>query len=181
MRIRYVETRDPPADCPRLWRDGGFSTSTRLPATFWSDALPPVPLPSGDGYMLPLARSLILVDDDGLPEPVVDLPSGFVTLAPTNNPDRFLITPTGDVQEQSSGLAPVPIAGAAIVPGSHAMRLYLWNRIDDTVTFVMANAAAVSRSKSGLALVRTVRGGWWRIESNGTRTRLAPPRRHPAR
>lgn len=98
-------------------------------------------LPDG-GYLVVGVDRLLRITSDGSGMTSDPLPLGYVAVAPTSNPDRFIITPTGDTQVPY-GLGRAPFRG------------FLWDRTTGSLHLLQRGVTRVlpAASKTGLAFL----------------------------
>ncbi len=122
-----------------------------------------VPLTGRTGYLLVGAAAIAVLDDRG-PIDVRPVPDGYVALAPTSDPERFL-------------LATVAAAGEPYAL-SEATRFaaYLWRvGSDERPTVLRQDVAAIAPSMIGLAWLRTADGSWWSLGTDESIRQVAEP------
>lgn len=124
-----------------------------------SYGLPALP---GGGYLVVGVEELLRVASDGSGLTADPLPTGFVAVAPTSDPDRFIITPTSDARV-AYGLGRAPF------------RAYLWDRATGQKTLVARSVAAVRPAVPALGLAFLVSGDngstTWSLLRRGGSTR----------
>jgi hypothetical protein len=114
-----------------------------------------VPLVGRTGYLLVGAATIAVLDDKGSID-VRPVPEGYVALAPTSDPERFLLATTAAASEPYALSEPAPFA------------TYLWTVGSETPPLIVSQAVvAVAPSTRGLAWIRTDGGSWWSVSANG--------------
>lgn len=123
-------------------------------ATSWHGIHGLVPLVGRTGYLLVGATAIAVLDDEG----TIDrrpVPEGYVALAPTSDPARFLLATTAAAAEPYALSEPAPFAA------------YLWTVGSDKPPVVLSHAVvAIAPSTRGLAWLRTDDGSWWSVSAN---------------
>jgi hypothetical protein len=130
-----------------------------------------VPLPNG-GYLLAGSRELIRMASDGSTVATQALPAGYNTIAPTSDPDRFILVRSSDA-EQAQGAGPAP-----------QVHLALWDRVSGNLVAIglgsMAEAGtgALAYVLGGPAMASptstwTTRGTWSSVGGSGQLTPVA--------
>jgi hypothetical protein len=113
-----------------------------------------VPLVGRTGYLFVGAAAIAVLDDEGAVA-VRPVPEGYVALAPTSDPERFLLATTAAAGEPYALSEPAPFAA------------YLWTVGSDKAPVVLSQAVvAIAPSTSGLAWIRTDGGAWWSVSAN---------------
>lgn len=114
-----------------------------------------VPVAKGGGYLLTGASAIAVVDDGGTIA-VKPVPDGYVALAPTADPMRFLLATAADAAE-AGGLSESTPFGA-----------YVWTVGSSDAPMVVAQrVVAVAPSSVGLAWLRTGDGVWGSLVASG--------------
>ena len=122
----------------------------------WSGIHGLVPLVGRSGYLLAGAGAIAIVDDQGNVS-ATPTPDGFVALAPTSDPHRFLLATTADANE----------AGA--LSESTPFTVYLWTvGSKEKPSMVHQHVAATATSTVGLAWLRTADKAWWSLTDDGS-------------
>ncbi len=120
-----------------------------------------VPLVGRTGYLLVGAAAIAVLDDEGTID-VRPVPDGYVALAPTSDPERFLLATIKDAGEPY-----------ALSEGTR-FAAYVWTvGSDQPPTILSPVVVAVAPSTIGLAWLRTADGSWWSVAP--TRTCDRPP------
>jgi hypothetical protein len=141
-----------------LARPGEDVKLIALPPKQWADPWRGihglVPLVGRTGYLLVGAGAIAVLDDQGTVD-VRPVPEGYVALAPTSDPERFLLATTAAAGEPYALSESAPFAA------------YLWTVGSDRQPVVLSQAVvAVAPSTSGLAWIRTDGGSWWSVGVN---------------
>ena len=122
-----------------------------------------VPLAGRTGYLLAGGAAIGTLDDNGALH-VTRVPDGYVALAPTSDPDRFLLATEADASE------PYALSEAS------RFAAYLWTvGSDRSPTILSPVVVAVAPSTVGLAWVRTDDGSWWSVASDETVRQVSQP------
>ena len=121
----------------------GATHTVPRPADLASDwdayGLPPL---VGGGYLVTGAERLLRIASDGSGMRSDPLPAGYVAVAPTSDPERFIIAPVEDARVEY-GLGGAPF------------RAYLWDRTSASLRLVArsVNQVAPAASTTGLAFL----------------------------
>ncbi len=119
--------------------------------------LPALP---GGGYLVVGADRLLQIASDGSEMTSDPLPAGYVAVAPTSDPDRFILAPTVDARREYGLSTRAPF------------RTYLWDRASGSLRLLLSGVTAVSAAtpQTGLAfLVVTTAGAttWSLVAADG--------------
>lgn len=115
-----------------------------------------VPLVGRAGYLLAGAAAIAVLDDQATVD-VGPVPDGYVALAPTSDPERFLLATTAAAGEPYALSEPAPFAA------------YLWTVGSDEQPVVLSQGVvAIAPSTRGLAWLRTDDGSWWSVATDET-------------
>jgi hypothetical protein len=123
------------------------------PQDFAAYGLPVLP---GGGYLVTGGDKLYRVASDGSRITADPLPAGYVAVAPTSDPNLFILAPTED--------ANVPYGLSARSP----FRAYLWNLRTGRLKLVASAVAGVEMSPNSLAYLDVAAGGAWSALSLAT-------------
>lgn len=146
---------------------GTTAKKVNLPALAWAEAWRGihgiVPLPARSGYLLVGAGAIAIVNDDGNVTATAT-PDGFVALAPTSDPRRYLLVTTADASEAGALSESTPFA------------VYAWTLgTKDKPSIVSQHVVATAPSTVGLAWLRRDDGSWVSVLSDGTAGASRPP------
>jgi hypothetical protein len=120
-----------------------------------------LPVLPGGGYVVTGGEKLYRVASDGSRMTADPLPAGYVAVAPTSDPNLFILAPTIDAQVEY-GLVGTPF------------RAYLWDLRTGHFKLVASSVASVQRSPNALAYL-SVDGGWASLASDGSTTPVVLP------
>lgn len=138
---------------------GSAIKDVTLPNAAWADRWRGIagltPLVGKPGYLLVGAGAIAIVDDSGAVS-AAPTPEGFVALAPTSDPKRFLLATIDDADEAGGLSESAPFAAYLWTIGSQEMPL-----------IVRRHVVAVVASSVGLAWLRTDDGSWWSLTNAG--------------
>lgn len=110
-----------------------------------------VPLSGRTGYLLVGAAAIAVLDDEGALD-VRPVPDGFVALAPTSDPQRFLLATVADARE------PFALSEAT------AFAAHIWAAgSNEQPKLLKEDVVAVVPSIVGLSWLRTADGSWWSL------------------
>ena len=157
--VTVANVLDPEGDSDiAIAAPGGEAKFFALPKDDWAASWPGisglVPLVGRTGYLLVGAGAIAVLDDQGMVD-VRPVPEGYVALAPTSDPARFLLATTAAAGEPYALTEPAPFAA------------YLWTVGSDKPPAVISQAVvAVAPSTRGLAWIRTNGGSWWSASAN---------------
>jgi hypothetical protein len=115
-----------------------------------------LPVLQGGGYLVTGGQKLYRVASDGSRMTADPLPAGYVAVAPTSDPDLFILTRTEDAQ-QAYGLVGTDF------------RPYLWNLRTGALKQVASAATTVEKSPNSLAYL-SVGTGWLSLAADGSAT-----------
>jgi hypothetical protein len=115
-----------------------------------------LPVLQGGGYLVTGGQKLYRVASDGSRMTADPLPAGYVAVAPTSDPDLFILTRTEDAQ-QAYGLVGTDF------------RPYLWNLRTGVLKQVASAATTVEKSPNSLAYL-SVGTGWLSLAADGSAT-----------
>jgi photosystem II stability/assembly factor-like uncharacterized protein len=132
----------------------------------WYDSLRPLP---GGGYLIGGGSKLYRIASDGSRLTTDALPAGYVAVAPTSDPNLFILTPTED--------AGGPYALSVKAP----YRAYLWDLRKGSPKLVASDVGSVEKAPDSLAYLETVAAGpdggtsfsWLSLAADGTVTPIA--------
>ncbi len=116
----------------------------------------------GGGYLVVGAEQLSLVPLDGGALTMQPLPNGYVVVAPTSDPDRFVLTPADDAQ------VPYGLLGSPF-------RAYLWDLKSGKLTLVASSVIAVEPAPHALAYLHMAAGGDQSLAADGALTTVKLP------
>jgi hypothetical protein len=120
-----------------------------------------IPLAGRSGYLLVGAGAIAILGDHGVVS-VTPTPNGLVGLAPTSDPQRFLLATAKDAHEPGALSESAPFAA------------YLWTiGSKDQPSIVRQRVVAVAASTIGLAWLRTDDGSWWSLTPGGATDRTS--------
>lgn len=123
------------------------------------------PVIGGTGFLLLGAPTIAIVDDSGSLS-LRPVPDGFVALAPTSDPSRFLLARTGDA------------AAPGGLTSSSPFGAFLWTvGSNEPPVLALQRVVAVAESGLGLSWLLADDGAWWSIRSDGTLERKTGPSR----
>ena len=105
--------------------------------------LPPL---NGGGYLVTGTQRLLRVASDGSSMRSDPLPAGYVAVAPTSDPDRFILAPVDDARVEY-GLSGAPF------------RAYLWDRTTAALKLLRRSVKRVTPAASRTALAFLVSDG----------------------
>jgi hypothetical protein len=128
-------------------------------ARAWRDSLDLIPAGDGGGYVLVGAPALAIVSDHG-GITASPLPDGYVALAPTSDPDRFLLATSDDAAEAGGLSASTPFGA------------YLWKRGSTEPMLVKDRVVQVRASTQGLAWLQDAAGAWFDLTLSGEAKRF---------
>jgi hypothetical protein len=130
-----------------------------LPAAPWTEPWRGihglVPLDGRPGFLLVGAAAIAVVDDEGMVSSS-PIPDGYVALASTSDPSRFLLATLGDANQSGGLSASTPFAA------------YLWTvGSPDKPVVLRQHLVEVRPSSIGLAWLRADDGSWWSLTTSG--------------
>lgn len=119
-------------------------------STQWGmEALP------GGGYLVRGADKLYRIASDGHGVTTDRLPAGYVAVAPTSDPNLFLLAPAKDAE------------GPYGLSGRNPFRAYLWNLRTGHLALAASSVGSVVRSPDSLAYLSRP-DGWLALEADGS-------------
>jgi hypothetical protein len=113
-----------------------------------------LPVLSGSGYLVSGGDKLYRVASDGSRITADPLPIGYVALAPTSDPNRFILTRAEDAN-LAYGLVGAPF------------RAYLWDLRTSAIKLVASSVSTVDKSPDSLAYLSGA-SGWLSLASDGS-------------
>ena len=120
-----------------------------------------LPVLTGGGYLVTGGDKLYRVASDGSGMTADPLPAGYVAVAPTSDPNLFILAPT-EQADQEYGLVGTPFDA------------YLWDLATGHLKLAARSVTRVDRSTSSLAYLFAA-GGWLSPAADGsTRTAARP-------
>jgi hypothetical protein len=125
-----------------------------------------LPVLPGGGYLVTGGDKLYRVASDGSQMTADPLPAGYVAVAPTSDPNLFILTPAEDANVEY-GLVGTPF------------RAYLWNLGTGHLKLVASDVSAVERSPDSLAYLEVATNSTWStlsLASDGSTTPVTRPK-----
>jgi hypothetical protein len=120
-----------------------------------------LPVLQGGGYLVTGGDKLYRVASDGSRITADPLPAGYVAVAPTSDPNRFILTRAED-------------AGVAYGLVGAPFRAFLWDLRTGALKLVASGVGAVERSPNSLAYL-SVSGGWASLAADGSTKPVTRP------
>lgn len=120
-----------------------------------------LPVLPGGGYLVTGGDKLYRIASDGSGMKADPLPSGYVAVAPTSDPNRFILTPAED-------------ANVAYGLVGTDFRAYLWDLRTGNLKLVASSVSTVDRSPDSLAYL-SVSGGWASLAADGSTKPVTRP------
>jgi hypothetical protein len=150
-----------------LTQAGGATRNVTLPAASWVESWRGihglVPIIGRSGYLLVGAGAIATVDDEGGVR-TMPIPAGYVALAPTSDPERFLLASKKDASE------PLALSEAS------RFAVYLWEiGSDKEPTVLRQDFVASAPSTIGLVSLRSADGSWWSVTDSGAIEQISQP------
>jgi hypothetical protein len=120
-----------------------------------------LPVLPGGGYLVTGGDKLYRVASNGSKMTADPLPAGYVAVAPTSDPDLFILTPAADANVEYG------LVGTDFRP-------YLWNLRTGALKQVASAATAVEKSPNSLAYL-SVGTGWLSLAADGSTKAVKRP------